>query len=161
MAQPVRILFVCMGNICRSPTAEGVFRQVVADEGLSSDFVVESAGTHAYHVGQPADDRSVRAAARRGIDLSDSVGRQFARSDFERFDYVLAMDRQNHRQLKSFGGDKAKGKLHLFLDFAPELGLRDVPDPYFGGGDGFERVLDIVQTGSKALLESIRRRRTA
>jgi len=161
MIQPVRVLFVCMGNICRSPTAEGVFRQIVSNAGLDQEFVVESAGTHAYHIGEPADDRSVQAAARRGINISQCIGRQVTRSDFDRFDYVLAMDQQNHRQLKALGGSKADSKLHLFLDFAPELGLRDVPDPYFGAGDGFEQVLDIVQAGATALLESIRRQRTA
>ena len=160
MTRPVRILFVCMGNICRSPTAEGVFRKVIADAGIADDFEVDSAGTHAYHIGEPADERSQRAAARRGYDLSACVGRQVTKADFDRFDYVLAMDRQNHRELKSLGGAEAKGKLHLFLDFVPELGIRDVPDPYFGGGDGFERVLDIVQTAAQALLESLRRRRT-
>ena len=154
------VLFVCMGNICRSPTAEGVFRKLVTDESLALEYVIESAGTHAYHVGEPADERSVRAAARRGIDISANVGRQVKKSDFGRFDHVLAMDRMNHRMLATLGGGKAEGRLRLFLDYAPELGLKDVPDPYFGGGGGFERVLDIVQTASRGLLDAIRRAHT-
>ena len=150
-----------MGNICRSPTAEGVFRQLVEDAGIAEAFDIDSAGTHAYHVGEPADRRAVRAAARRGIDLSAIVGRQVAREDFDRFDYVLAMDRQNHRHLAQLARGSANGRLHLFLDYAPELGLRDVPDPYFGGDGGFEHVLDIVRTGATGLLESIHRKHLA
>ena len=155
------VLFVCMGNICRSPTAEAAFRRLVEDAGEADTFDIDSAGTHAYHVGETADPRAVRAAERRGLDLSRSVGRQATRDDFRRFDYILAMDRQNCRDLMRLGGPRADGRLRLFLDYAPELGLQDVPDPYFGGPRGFERVLDIVAAGATGLLESIRRSRIA
>ena len=158
MSQPTRVLFVCMGNICRSPTAEGVFRALLADEGLEDDFEVDSAGTHDYHIGEPVDDRTLRAAAARGVNLSYRTGRQARAADFDDFDYVIAMDRQNLHHLQRLAGGKADGRLHLMMDFAPELGMRDVPDPYFGGHDGFERVLDLVQTAARGLLDSIRRR---
>ena len=143
-----------MGNICRSPTAEGVFRHLVESQGLSHQIQVDGAGTHDYHVGNPADDRSSWAAARRGIDLSRSRGRQVGPRDLEDFDYVLAMDRDNLRHLKRFPPGSAT--LGLFLEYAPELGRSDVPDPYFGGGDGFEIVLDLVETAAEGLLQDIR-----
>ena len=149
-----------MGNICRSPTAEGVFRKEIEDAGLAKDFFVDSAGTHSYHVGKPADARAIEAAACRGYDLSRNIGRQVSKTDLTHFDYVLAMDRQNYNHLQSMAGGTHDGKISLFLNFAPELGAQDVPDPYFGGNDGFEYVLDIIQTGSKGLLESIRRKHT-
>jgi protein-tyrosine phosphatase len=151
----VSVLFVCMGNICRSPTAEGVFRHLVESQGLGDQIQVDGAGTHDYHIGKPADDRSARAAARRGIDLSRSRGRQVAPRDLDAFDYVLAMDQDNLRHLKRFSPGSAT--LGLFLEYAPELKRSDVPDPYFGGGDGFEIVLDLVETAAKALLINIQR----
>ena len=152
----VRVLFVCLGNICRSPTAEGVFRQLVAGEGLEGQIEAEGAGTHDYHIGAPADERSRRAAAGRGIDISGSRGRQVHRGDLKAFDYIVAMDRDNLRHLKRMSrGDGAN--LHLFLDFAPELGVPDLPDPYFGGADGFEIVLDMAEAASRGLLAEIRR----
>lgn len=161
MSQPVRVLFVCMGNICRSPTAEGVFRKLLADEGLEAGFEVDSAGTHDYHIGEPVDERTLDAAAARGIDLSYRSGRQARAADFDDFDYVIAMDRQNLRHLQRLAGAKADGRLHLMMDFAPDLGIRDVPDPYFGGADGFERVLDLVRAAARGLLDSIQRRHVA
>jgi protein-tyrosine phosphatase len=143
-----------MGNICRSPTAEGVFRQLVESQGLADQIQVDSAGTHDYHIGAPADDRAFRAAARRGIDLSRSRGRQVGQGDLNDFDYVLAMDRDNLRHLNRFPPGSAT--LGLFLEYAPELGKSEVPDPYFGGGDGFEIVLNLVETAAEGLLEDIR-----
>ena len=153
-----RVLFVCMGNICRSPTAEGVFRKLLDDEGLSEAIEVDSAGTHAYHVGKQPDQRTIAAAMKRGVDISWRRGRQVARRDFDAFDLVLAMDRENHRDLVAVAGPKADGKLHLFLDFAPEAKHREVPDPYFGSADGFETVLDLVETAGRGLLREMRRR---
>jgi protein-tyrosine phosphatase len=143
-----------MGNICRSPTAEGVFRQLVEARGLSAQIEVDAAGTHDYHIGAPADDRSRGAAARRGVDLSRSRGRQVDAGDLDTFDYVLAMDRDNLRALKRMGPGSAT--LGLFLEFAPDLGVSDVPDPYFGGADGFEIVLDMVEIAAEGLLADIR-----
>ena len=154
----VRVLFVCMGNICRSPTAEGMFRKVIEDAGVADLIEIDSAGTHAYHIGKPPDERTLSAAMRRGIDLSYRRGRQVNRKDFDAFDFVLCMDRENHKDLVAVGGPKANGKLHLFLDFASHQKHREVPDPYFGGPEGFEQVLDLVQIASEGLLADIRKR---
>jgi protein-tyrosine phosphatase len=152
----VKVLFVCTGNICRSPTAEGVFRAVVAREGLTARIGVDSAGTHAYHVGEPPDRRSSEAARRRGVELKDQRARQVARSDFAEFDLVLAMDRGHYAHLARLCPPGGDSRLRLFLSFAPHLGIDDVPDPYYGAGDGFERVLDMIEAGSEGLLEHIR-----
>jgi protein-tyrosine phosphatase len=152
----IRVLFVCMGNICRSPTAQGVFEALVRAESLDHAIAADSAGTHAYHVGKPADDRAAAAAARRGIDLSRHRARQAQADDFHAFDLILAMDRDNHGLLARLAPDGQDGCLRLFLEYAPELGLRDVPDPYYGGEDGFEHVLDLTQAASRGLLEEIR-----
>lgn len=149
------VLFVCMGNICRSPTAEGVFRRLVEDAGLADRVEIESAGTHAYHVGDPPDRRAQAAARKRGYDLSDQRARRVTEEDCERFDYVLAMDSENLSRLERLCGSD---KVGLLLDFADGVAVRDVPDPYYGGGDGFERVLDLVEAGATGLLEEIRQR---
>lgn len=152
----VKVLFVCMGNICRSPTAEGVFREMVAREGLSDVIATDSAGTHSFHVGNPPDKRSQAAAKSRGVDLSDLRARKAVADDFDRFDYVLAMDADNHADLAYMCPPGQDHKLHLFLSFAPHTGERDVPDPYYGGPAGFEYVLDLVEAASRGLLEHIR-----
>ncbi len=152
----IRVLFVCTGNICRSPTAEGVFRALLDAEGLGEVIEADSAGTHGYHVGDPPDTRAQAAAARRGIDLGGQRSRLFRAGDFEIFDYVLAMDRMNYRTLSIARPAVARGRLSLFLDFAPSLGLSEVPDPYYGADDGFEEVLDIVEAASLGLLAAIR-----
>lgn len=155
----IKVLFVCMGNICRSPTADGVFKHLVEQAGLSDQIYIDSAGTHSYHIGNPPDSRSQAAALRRGIDLSDLRARQVNREDFAEFDYVLAMDRENYRDLQSLCPPEQADKLHLFLEFAPELGTREVPDPYFGRGqEGFELVLDLIEAASEGLLTDIRQR---
>ncbi|MEN8220147.1 MAG: low molecular weight protein-tyrosine-phosphatase [Pseudomonadota bacterium] len=152
----IKVLFVCMGNICRSPTAEGVFTQMVAGE--HPQIVVDSAGTHDYHIGEPPDLRSQNAALKRGIDLSGLRARQVTQADFTEFDYILAMDRYNYQILQSLCPQGQKHKLHLFLGYAPKLNTREVPDPYLGGQDGFEHVLNLVETASRGLLTEISQR---
>ena len=151
----VNVLFVCLGNICRSPTAEGVFRHMVAQAGLADRIAVDSAGTAGYHVGEPPDRRAQAAACGRGIDLSGLRGRQATADDFRRFHYVLAMDRDNHRDLRRICPKGADDRLHLFLEFAPHPTLKDVPDPFYGDVDGFERVLDLIERASRGLLDHI------
>lgn len=154
----IKVLFVCTGNICRSPSAEGVFRSLVREAGLDGHVGVDSAGTHAYHVGEPPDTRSMQAARRRGIDLSDLRARKVRPADFSDFDFVLAMDRSHQHALGALCPPGRQDRLHLFLSFAPQLGLRDVPDPYYGGPDGFEKVLDMIEAGSRGLLDHIKAR---
>jgi protein-tyrosine phosphatase len=153
----VKVLFVCMGNICRSPTAQGVFEFLVNSEELSHAITIDSAGTYAYHIGELPDARARSAALKRGIDLGNQRARRVTESDFREFDYVLAMDRENYDDLEAICPSEQTGKLRLFLDFAPELGVREVPDPYYGGSNGFERVLDLIEHASRGLLAAIRR----
>jgi protein-tyrosine phosphatase len=155
----VRVLFVCLGNICRSPTAEGVFRKLVIEEGLVELIEIDSAGTHAYHIGEPPDARAQAAARRRGVDLSQLRGRQALAEDIERFDYVLAMDRENYENLLDISPEGLTHKVKLFMEFAPHRPEREVPDPYFGGPAGFDRVLDMIEEAAQGLLEDIRRSR--
>lgn len=155
--QKIRVLFVCMGNICRSPTAHGVFRDLVRREGLEQAIAIDSAGTHSYHVGSPPDRRAQETARARGFDLSDLRARQATAEDFRQFDYVLAMDRDNHQGLASLCPKGLEQRLHLFLDFAPELKISEVPDPYYGGQRGFDQVFDMVEAASQGLLAHIRR----
>jgi protein-tyrosine phosphatase len=150
-----RVLFVCMGNICRSPTAEGVFRHLVEQQGLAEKIIIDSAGTHDYHIGDPPDARSQSAAARRGYDLSGLRARQVVRDDFTAFDYVLAMDAANLSLLRQQCPEASRGKLKLFLAFAENVELREVPDPYYGGAQGFEQVLDLVEHAAQGLLRDI------
>ena len=151
----IRVLFVCMGNICRSPTAEGVFRKLVQDEGLSERIEIDSAGTHAYHVGEQPDHRARAAAERRGVSLSDIRARKVAADDYARFDYVLAMDRLNLHMLAEGAGNDYAERVSLFLEFGAGR-ESEVPDPYYGGTAGFERVLDLVEDASRGLLETLR-----
>jgi len=150
------ILFVCMGNICRSPTAEGVFRHHVAEAGLSDVIAIASAGTHDYHIGEPPDRRSQAAALLRRYDLSAQRARHVASADFERFDYLLAMDNENLAHLKRLAPPGLRSKARLFLEFGTQ-GVLEVPDPYYGGTDGFERVLDLVEDASRGLLAHLQR----
>lgn len=158
LMRKVKVLFVCMGNICRSPTAHGVFRALVNERNLQSIIEIDSAGTHAYHVGEPPDHRAQNTATQRGIDLSDLRARSVNSLDFETFDYILAMDEANYRSLMEQCPDVAKDKVHLFLSFAPQLNKRDVPDPYYGGTKGFEYVFDMIDHAAKGLLEEIDQR---
>jgi protein-tyrosine phosphatase len=147
-----------MGNICRSPTAEGVFRKVWQERAPDLRLVLDSAGTHAYHLGEPPDPRAQRAALRRGIDLSDRRARRIEAEDFERFDLVLAMDEANLNALRELCPPERRERVRLFLEFAPAAGRRDVPDPYYGGSNGFEYVLDLVEEASIGLLDELRAR---
>ncbi len=153
----VSVLFVCMGNICRSPTAEGVFRHLVAEAGLEERFEIDSAGTHAYHVGEPPDKRALQAAARRGFSLESIRARRVAPEDFERFHHIIAMDQDNLIMLHEQAEAGQREKIRLLLEFAsgPET---EVPDPYYGGATGFERVLDLVEDASRGLLDMLRTR---
>src|ERR1700724_1671439 len=148
----MKILFVCLGNICRSPTAEGVLRALAAREAPELAIEVDSAGTAAYHVNEPPDPRARQAAARRGYDLTALRARIVKRGDFERFDLILAMDRENLRQLRQRAPAGAHERLRLFLEFAPEAGPDDVPDPYYGGPNGFEEVLYLVEADPRGPL---------
>ncbi len=154
----VSVLFVCMGNICRSPTAEGVFRHLVQQEGHDNWITTDSAGTHAYHIGEQPDRRAQQTARSRGIDLSDLRGRKAIKNDFEEFDYVLAMDDDNYQILESMCPSGFENKLSLFLDFSKEYSETQVPDPYYGGDQGFEYVFDLVESASRGLLENITKR---
>lgn len=153
-SENISVLFVCMGNICRSPTAEGVFRQFVAAAGLESIIEVDSAGTHAYHVNEPPDRRARAAAERRGYSLEQIRARRVMAEDFERFDYVIAMDRDNLALLTGQSEVTQHDKIRLFLEFAAAA-EDEVPDPYYGGAAGFERVLDLVEDASRGLLETL------
>jgi protein-tyrosine phosphatase len=146
-----------MGNICRSPTAEAVFRHYVEKAGLGDHFFIDSAGTHDYHIGDAPDLRSQRAAKQRGYDLSELRGRQVEISDFTRFHYVLAMDEANLSILKRLRPHDAQNYVGLFLEFAERRNEKEVPDPYYGGGDGFERVLDMAEDAAEGLLRHIRK----
>jgi protein-tyrosine phosphatase len=152
----MRILLVCLGNICRSPTAEGVLRAIAAREFPQLKLEVDSAGTAGYHVGEPPDRRAVAAARRRGYDLAALRAREVHPDDFRRFDHVLAMDRANLSQLESRRLPSATAKLALFMSFAPGVEYDEVPDPYYGGTEDFERVLDLCEVAARGLLERLR-----
>jgi protein-tyrosine phosphatase len=154
----VGVLFVCMGNICRSPTAQGIFRRFIRDAGLDQVIEIDSAGTHAYHLGEPPDLRAQETARQRGIDLGDLRARRVEPEDFERFDYVLAMDQDNYHSLCAICPPGMERRLNLLMDYAPQLRSREVPDPYYGGESGFERVFDMLEAAAEGLLADIRRR---
>lgn len=151
----MKVLFVCLGNICRSPTAEGVFRHYVEQAGLSDKITIDSAGTAEWHIGKAPDPRTVAAAAKRGYDLSPLRGRQAQVEDFAKFDLILAMDKSNLSNLQAIQPADAKAELALYL---PRFGISpdEVPDPYYGGEDGFELVLDMLEQASEVLLDEIK-----
>lgn len=157
MSKKVRVLFVCMGNICRSPTAHGVFESILEQHGLRELVDVDSAGTHAYHIGEAPDRRSQQAARERGYDLGHLRARRVEGADFAQFDYVLAMDDDNYRLLEAQCPDEYQDRLHMFLEYARDFSEREVPDPYFGGAHGFQHVLDLVEDAAAGLIEEIRR----
>lgn len=152
----IKVLFVCMGNICRSPTAQGAFEKVVKDAGLEKQIYIDSAGTHAYHVGENPDPRTQMAAKKRGLDLSKQRARKVSLNDFDEFDYILPMDQYNYSALVVNALDKHLNKIRLFMEYAPEMGFKDVPDPYYGGEKGFELVLNLTEIASQGLLAAIR-----
>ena len=156
----VRVLFVCLGNICRSPVCQGVFEEVVRREGLEGAVEADSAGTHGfYHAGEPPDPRAQRSAAKRGIDISGQRARLLQREDCERFDYVLTMDEENYGRMAALcRSNGAKTVVRPFLDFAPDRPEREVPDPYGGDPEGFELVMDLAEAASEGLLRDIRER---
>lgn len=147
----IKVLFCCMGNICRSPTAEGIFRQQLAVAGMSDRIEIDSVGTHDYHIGSPPDNRTRLAALQRGYDLSNLRGRQVELKDFQKFDYILAMDRANLADLERICPPQLRHKLSLFMEISCGE-RRDVPDPYHGGREGFENVLNMLEDGASGLL---------
>ena len=151
----MRVLFVCLGNICRSPTVHGVFRELAQREAPGLVSEVDSAGTADYHVGRPPDPRSCHAAAQRGYDLSDLRARQVEAIDFERFDLLLAMDRANLQALRELAPRSRRGQAQLFLEYAGHEGLREVPDPYYGGADGFAKVYEMLVASCAGLLDGL------
>lgn len=156
--EKIKVLFVCMGNICRSPLAHGLFEDRVEKAGLSEKISIDSAGTHAYHVGNSPDPRSQQTAQSHGIDLSSQRARQVTASDFERFDYVLAMDNDNYALLSAQCPDGHQHKLKLFLEFASQLDETEVPDPYYGGDSGFEQVYQLIDVAADGLMADIESR---
>jgi protein-tyrosine phosphatase len=157
----VKILFVCLGNICRSPTAEGVFRAIAARDAPELAIEVDSAGTAGYHIGEPPDARTRQAASRRGYDLSPLRARIVEPRDFENFDLILAMDRENLSVLHHRAPTHARERVRLLLEFAPNATVTEVPDPYYGGPNGFEEVLDLVEAATHGLLQHLRQRSRA
>ena len=149
------VLFVCTGNICRSPTAEAIFRKLATDAGMA--VTADSAGTHGYHIGEPPDSRAQKAAAKRGYDLSALRARTIEGADFQRFDLILAMDEEHHAILSRIAGSSADHKLKLMMSYARRFADEEVPDPYYGGPQGFERVLDMLEDAARGLLESLRK----
>ena len=152
----IRVLFVCMGNICRSPTAEGAFRHLVCQQALDQYIKTDSAGTHAYHIGERPDRRAQQTALSRGLDISDLRARKVKPTDFKKFHYVIAMDQDNYQLLAEMAPEGLEDRLRLFLEFAPNLKESEVPDPYYGGPKGFEYVFDLVEEASRGLLDEIR-----
>jgi low molecular weight protein-tyrosine phosphatase len=155
---PTRVLFVCTGNICRSPTAEGVFRRAVVSAGLEQKILIDSAGTHDYHVGHPPDRRTQLAATQRGYDLAGLRARQVTEKDFVAFDYIVAMDLDNLSELRRLAPTQHHGKLSLFMEYSSARRGEEVPDPYYGGAQGFERVLDMAEDAAAGLLEHIKQK---
>jgi protein-tyrosine phosphatase len=160
MGEPIRILFLCMGNICRSPSAEGVFRQAFATQVPEIDVIFDSAGTHDYHVGEAPDRRSVAAAASRGIDLSALRARLFTSDDLSMFDLILAMDRSNAELARRHASSEQIGRIRLVMEFAPDADRDEVPDPYYGGATGFEEVLDLLQQAADGFIALARSNRS-
>ena len=157
-ASSISVLIVCMGNICRSPMAEGVLRKYLAEHGGDLSVTVDSAGTHGYHVGHPPDQRAQNAAAKRGVDISNLGARRVDPSDFERFDYILAMDRDNLDSLLAEAAAEYHDKVRLFLEFSSTNPGADVPDPYYGSVNGFEHVLDLVEDATEGFLKELQAR---
>lgn len=151
-----KVLFVCLGNICRSPAAEGVFRSLVEKEGLSEEIFIDSCGTAAHHEGEQADPRMREHAGQRGYDLT-SIARGIQRGDLENFDYILTMDNSNYKNVVAMTADNLKYKVKMMMDFASNHPHDQIPDPYYGGAQGFELVLDLLEDSCQGLLEQIKK----
>ncbi len=150
-----KVLFVCLGNICRSPTAQGVFEKMLADRGLSDKVLVDSCGTGGWHVGSPPDERTVKTAKEYGYDLSHLRARKFAAEDFGKFDYILAMDARNLADVIKHVPRDYQGTIKLFLDYAKDVEVTEVPDPYYGGSEGFTRVIKLIENACQGLIDEI------
>ena len=148
------ILFVCLGNICRSPLAEGVFRSVLAERGMEDDFLIDSAGMGGWHAGQAPDHRAIAVARANGLDISAQQARAITERDFERFDLILGMDRKNIRELREIAPDASRDRIHLFLDYAGS-GAKEVPDPYFGDAAGFAETYRLIRAASEGLADKL------
>lgn len=155
MIEKTKVLFVCMGNICRSPSAQGVFEKYVKDNGLKSQFSIDSAGTHSYHVGGKPDSRSAQAAIMREIDIRNQRARKISQADCDTFDYIVVMDNDNYTNVKLMCPKQYQNKIYKMMDFAPSSKYSEVPDPYYGGDQGFELVLDLLENASICLLNHI------
>jgi protein-tyrosine phosphatase len=153
-AAAVNILFVCLGNICRSPMAEGLLRHMVRQTGLRNRFIIDSAGLGSWHVGHPPDERAQGALAARGVQIADLRARQVTSTDFETFDVILAMDRSNRQALIKLSPVNQQHKIRLLMEYAPNLGVREIPDPFFGGCKGFEYVAQMIEAGCRGVLQS-------
>lgn len=156
MSARIGVLFVCMGNICRSPMAEGVAQSRIEVAGLAARVHVDSAGTHSYHAGEAPDRRAQAAALRRGVDISRQRARRVEREDFERFDLLLAADEDNLARLRALAAPALRDRARLFMTFAPALGVTAIPDPYYGADDGFDHALDLIEAASDGLVEHLR-----
>ncbi len=152
----ISVLFVCLGNICRSPTSEGVFLHCVQATDLDLKIKVDSAGTANYHAGQPPDSRAIAAAAKRGINLKKLRARRVVDTDFQRFDYIVAMDYQNHADLVAMAPAEHQSQICMFMDFTELWSEKEIPDPYYGGEQGFERTLDMIEDASYGLIDHIK-----
>ncbi len=157
MKEKISILFICMGNICRSPSAEAVFTQMVKEAGLEQEFVIDSAGTHSYHIGSKPDQRSIRAAKKRGIEMQHLRARQVVIEDYERFDYLITMDELNRENLAAMFHGQDQSKVHSMMSFVENKAYDEVPDPYYGTDDGFELVLDLLTDANMGLLRYLRK----
>jgi protein-tyrosine phosphatase len=154
----IQVLFVCKGNICRSPTAQGTFQKLLNDKNLRQSIIIDSAGTHDYHIGKSPDERAQKAASAMGIDIGGLVGRQVSTEDFDKFDYIIAMDKANLAILNDLCPSTQKHKLSLFLSFAPDVKCEDVPDPFWGDGKDFEIAFTMIKTASLGLLDDIKKK---
>ncbi|GKT11182.1 MAG: protein-tyrosine phosphatase [Thiomicrorhabdus sp.] len=157
MSKKVSVLFVCLGNICRSPTAHGIFRNMVREAGLEAEIEIDSAGTAAFHIGKSPDERSTLVAKQRGIEMADLRARQVDLGDFYQYDYVLAMDESNYANLKDIALPEHYDRLQMFLNYTSEFPETEVPDPYYGGAKGFDHVFDLVSSASEGLLKHIKK----
>ncbi len=151
----IKVLFVCLGNICRSPTAEGIFRHLVKENGLDGKYEIDSAGTSHWHIGEQPDPRAINEAQCHGINISEQRSRQVVMEDFEQYDYIVGMDQENCRELRKICPKHLQHKIHLLTNYAPGLEVQGVPDPYYGGPNGFSKVFGIIEASAIGLLKAV------